>query len=115
MRQPGRTLIFFRHLYYLRAPFFNGDPGDSWEMNPPRLNSSAEWIRLLAKQQVRWLLKSPGYPAQLADSLTRLENEGLLRPCASGEVESFVGNRIDSNRAREPITLYCLQAFAPAR
>jgi hypothetical protein len=107
--QPGRTLIFFRHLYYLRVPFCNGDPQDSWEINPPRLNSSAEWIRLFAKQQIRWVLKSPDYPAELADSLTRLEHDGVLRPCASAEVESFVGNRIEGKRVREAITLYCVQ------
>src|SRR5262249_48605270 len=39
--ETGRTLVFFRHLYYLRVPYFNGDPNDSWEMNPATLNSSA--------------------------------------------------------------------------
>jgi hypothetical protein len=35
----------------------------------------------------------------------------LLVPCSSGEVESFVGNRIENKRAREPITLYCVQSW----
>ncbi len=113
--QPGRALIFFRHLYYVRIPFFNGDPADSWEMNPLRLNSSADWIRLFAQHQIHWVLKSPDYPAKVADSLTRLENEGVLRPCVSGEVESFLGNRIEGNRVHEPITLYCVQTFRPTR
>jgi hypothetical protein len=107
--QPGRALIFFHHLYYVRVPFFDGDPEDTWEMNPPRLNSSADWIRLFARHQIRWVLKSPEYPRALAASLARLENDGVLRPCASGEVESFSGNRIEGNRVREPITLYCVQ------
>jgi Protein of unknown function (DUF1420) len=111
--QPGRALIFFRHLYYVRVPFFNGDPEDTWEMNPPRLNSSADWIRLFARREIRWVLKSPEYPPALTTSLARLENDGVLRLCASGEVESFSGNRIEGNRVREPITLYYVQISAP--
>ena len=107
--QHGRSLIFIHHLYYVRAPFFYGDPDDSWEMNPPLLNSSAAWLQLFARHQIRWVLKSPDYPAELADSLARLENEGVLQPCASGDVESFSGNRIQGTRVREPITLYCVQ------
>jgi hypothetical protein len=107
--QPGRALIFVHHLYYLRVPYFNGDPEDSWEMNPLLLNSSAAWARLFVRHQIRWVLKSPEYPRALAASLARLENDGLLRPCASGDVESFSGNRINGTRVREPITLYCVQ------
>jgi len=109
--QPGRALIFFHHLYYVRVPFFDGDPEDSWEMNPALLNSSAAWIRLFARHQIRWVLKSPKYPRAVADSLARLENDGLLRPCASGDVESFSGKRIEGRRVREPITLYCVQGW----
>ena len=107
--QPGRALIFVRHLYYMRVPYFNGDPEDSWEMNPALLDSSAAWERLFVRHQIRWVLKSPEYPAALAASLTRLENDGWLRPCASGDVESFSGNRIRGARVRDPITLYCVQ------
>jgi hypothetical protein len=113
--QPGRALIFFHHLYYVRVPFFDGDPEDSWEMNPALLNSSAAWIRLFARHQIRWVLKSPKYPRAIADSLAHLENDGLLRPCASGEVESFSGNRIEGHRVREPITLYCVQGWPQTR
>jgi hypothetical protein len=112
--QPGRVLIFFHHLYYVRVPFFNGDTDDGWEMNPSHLISSAEWIRLFATHQIRWVLKSPVYPSELEDSLRVLENDGVLRPCASGKVESFSGNRIEGNRVREPITLYCVQGTPPA-
>jgi hypothetical protein len=66
-------------------------------------------MRLFARHQIRWVLKSGNYPRTLAGSLALIENEGLLRPCAAGEVESFSGNRIEGNRIREPITLYCVQ------
>jgi hypothetical protein len=113
--QPGRALIFFRHLYYLRVPFFNGDPDDSWELNPALLTSPDAWIRLFAKHQIRWVLKAPDYPVELSDSLTRLESAGILAPCASGEVTSFSGNRIEGRRVRESITLMCVQGPPPAR
>ena len=106
--RPGRTLVFFRHLYYLRVPFFVGDPDDSWEMNPVLLQSDTAWIQLFAKQEIRWVLQSPDYPAEFAAVLKRLEQDGVLRACASGEVESFSGNRIEGVRVREPITLYCV-------
>jgi len=111
----GRVLVFFRHLYYLRVPVFSGDPENSWEANPAQLTTPQAWNAFFAKHQIRWVLKSPGYPETLADSLNRLETVGLLRICAAGEVESFSGNRMAGKRAREPITLYCVQAahFAP--
>jgi len=107
-----RALIFINHLYYLRVPYFNGDPEDSWEMNPALLRSDADWLRLFDKHQIRWVLKSPEYPQPLADSLQRLEQEGVLQPCATGEVESFSGNRMEGIRVREPITLLCVQHSA---
>jgi hypothetical protein len=107
--QLGRVLIFFRHLYYVRVPFLNGDPEDSWEVNTARLTSLEAWQSFFAKHQIRWVLKSPDYPAAVAPALTELEKAGVLRACASGEVESFFGNRMGGKRAREPITLYCVQ------
>jgi hypothetical protein len=114
-RQPGRVLIFFRHLYYVRVPFFDGDPADSWQMNPASLTSSDAWASLFSRNQIRWVLKSPEYPEALADFLAALEKNGILRACAASEVESFSGNRIAGNRVREPIALYCVQSDPSAR
>jgi hypothetical protein len=83
-------------------------------MNPPALNSSTAWMRLFARHQIRWVLKSPDYPQPFADSLAVLEKSSLLRPCAASEVESFAGNRMAGIRIREPITLYCVQGLQPA-
>jgi len=109
-RQPGRILIFFRHLYYIRVPFFDGDPQDSWQMNPAILTSSEAWANLFSRNQIRWVLKSPEYPEALTDSLAALEKNGMLRACASDEVDSFSGLRLEGHRVREPITLYCVQS-----
>jgi len=113
--QPGRVLVFFRHLYYVRVPFFDADPEDSWQMNPAILTSSDAWASLFSRNQIRWVLKSPAYPEALSDSLAALEKNGMLRACASSEVESFSGNRIEGNRIREPITLYCVQSRSKPR
>jgi hypothetical protein len=77
-------------------------------MNPVLLQSDTAWMQLFAKQEIRWVLQSPDYPAAFAAALTHLEQDGVLRVCASGEVESFSGNRIEGVRVREPITLYCV-------
>ena len=107
--QRGRALVFFRHLYYLRVPFVNGDPQNSWEADPSRLQSNAAWKEFFARREIRWVVKSGDYPSSLYESLLQLEHDGVLVPCASGEAENFIGNRIDGNRVREPITLYCVQ------
>ncbi len=111
--ETGRVMVFFRHLYYLRVSYFNGDPNDSWEVNPATLNSSAagwqaRWQDLFTLHQIRWVLKAPDDPPQLKDALLQLEEKGVLTPCASGEVEDFSGNRIEGIRVRVPITLLCV-------
>lgn len=107
----GRVLLSFHHLYYLQVPYYYGDPDDSWEMNPDTLNAADSqriWRRLFARHQIHWVLKAPGYPEELAASLARLEREGILFPCATGEVEDFSGNRIEGVRIRVPLTLMCV-------
>ena len=110
LTQPGRALVFFRHLYYLRVPFVNGDPENSWEVDPTRMNSDEAWSDYLRKNQIRWVVKTADYPTPLAASLIRLEQDGILTPCASGEVETFSGSRMEGKRVKETITLYCVQS-----
>jgi len=74
------------------------------------LTSPEAWSDFFANHQIRWVLKSPAYPDTLANSLNRLEEAGVLRACASAQIESFAGNRMAGKRAREPITLYCVQS-----
>lgn len=112
--QPGRTLVFFQHLYYLRVPFVNGDPENSWEIDPKSHSSDAAWKKFFDQHQIRWVAKTPDYPAPLSESLTRLERENVLLPCASGEVGSFAGNRMEGNRVKLPITLLCVANGEPA-
>jgi hypothetical protein len=105
----ANTMVFFHHLYYVRAPFLSGDPEDSWLMDPALLSNDQAWLGLFARENIRWVVKTDDYPIELAESLTRLQNEGILRPCASGTVQSLQGFRIDQNRVLEPITIFCVQ------
>ena len=53
MAQPGRVLVFFRHLYYLRVPFENGDPQNSCEADPSRLQSNSAWKEFFARREIQ--------------------------------------------------------------
>jgi len=107
--QSGRVMVFFWHLYYLRVPFVNGDPEDSWEVDPARLQTEAAWNEFFAKRNVRWVLRSGEYPPSLAAWLLQLEHDGLLVPCATGNAETFAGNRLDVMRYTESMTLFCVR------
>lgn len=104
----SRALVFFRHLYYVRVPFMDGDPDDSWEMFPAALQSRQAWLSLFARNHVRWVVRVPDYPSEFAAQLSELEKEGTLKPCASGTVESIQGFRINGNMVAEPITILCV-------
>ena len=104
----ARTLIFFRHLYYLQVPFIAGATLDSWEMSPLSLSTDQAWREFFARRNIRWVVKAPAYPEEFSRSLTSLESHGILRPCASGTVESIQGFRINGQSAAEPIAILCV-------
>jgi 4-amino-4-deoxy-L-arabinose transferase-like glycosyltransferase len=108
----GKTLVFFRHLYYLRVPYVNGDPESSWMMNPDWLNSPQMLLTFLKEQDIRWVVKSPEYPWSLAGIFEQCEKEGKFVPEARGEVEVFTGNsRILHNREMVQIVLMRVAAW----
>ncbi|HXT26064.1 MAG TPA: DUF1420 family protein [Candidatus Eisenbacteria bacterium] len=104
----ARALVFFRHLYYLRVPFVAGDPNDSWETSPTGLASNQQWLDFFSRRHIRWVVKAPVYPDELAAALTRLEGDGILRPCATGTVQSIQGFRINGQFVSEPIAILCV-------
>lgn len=85
------VMVFFRHRYYLRVPFVDGAPEYSWPMDPAACSDPEKLLAVLHQLNVRWVVKSPDYPAALAASFSRLEEEGKLIPIASGEVENLTG------------------------
>lgn len=100
-----KTLVFFRHLYYLGIPFMNGDPGTSFEVDPERLQSPQAWIEFLDKRNIGYIVRSPNYPEIIAAPLNELEKSGDLIPFAMAEVRNFQGNRIDQNRIAVPVVI----------
>lgn len=93
-----RTLVFVRHLYYLKIFYLNGDPGTSFEVDPERLKSSQEWKEFFKKNAIGYVVRTPDYPAAIAQPLLEMERDGDLEPFAQDEAQNFQGKRIDQIR-----------------
>lgn len=101
----GRVMVFFRFAYYLRVPFENGDPRVSWLINPDKLSEPHSLLQFLRQENIRWVVKVPGYPEPLVPTFQALEQEGQLRPVASTEVLSFTNFRMYGQRARVKLVI----------
>jgi 4-amino-4-deoxy-L-arabinose transferase-like glycosyltransferase len=101
----GKTLVFLRHVYYLRVPFVYGDPGASWAIDPAQLQTAEAWQRQFREQDIRWVVRAPEYPAEIASPLLELEAEGQLEPIAETTVQDFQGMRISGNRQSLPLVI----------
>jgi hypothetical protein len=105
----GKALVFFRHVYYLRVPYLDGNPASSWAIDPERLQTDEAWLQLFHENRIRWVVKDEQYPSPIRASLMRLEAEGVLIPCASQSIEIREGNVIRGKPGKELITLECLK------
>jgi hypothetical protein len=103
----SKTLVFIRHLYYLRVPYFVGNPATSWAVNPDVLRTAADWRAFLYAEQIAFVVRSPSYPAIIAAPLEELEREGYLIPYSKSEVQDFQGMRIAG--IREPVEVVILR------
>jgi hypothetical protein len=101
----GKTLVFFRHLYYLRVPYVAGDPGASWLVNPDNLKTAAAWRAFLHSEGITYVVRAPGYPAVLAPGLEQLEKEGGLVQFSETGVENFTGMRQEGQRVSVPVVI----------
>ena len=101
----GEVMVFFRHLYYLRPPFIEGRPEQSWLMDPDRLADSQKLLDFLHQKDVRWLVKAPDYPEPFARSFQALEDQGKLRQVYSADVSTFTGFRIYGQRVPVRVTI----------
>jgi hypothetical protein len=90
----GNALVFFRHVYHLRIPFLYGDPKASWSVDPARLSTPEAWREFFWKNRIRWVVRSPEYPEEIAAPLVQLEQSGALTPVAHQDVATFEGMRI---------------------
>jgi hypothetical protein len=85
------VMVFFRHLYYLRVPFADGAPEYSWSMNPVQYSDKNRLLEHLHEMKVRWVVKSPDFPAALKTAFDGLEADGDLVPEASADIDALVG------------------------
>lgn len=98
-----KTLVFYRHTYYLRVPFLSGNPETSMEVDPALLKTPGDWIDFLQREHVTYVVRAPDYPAAIADPLRELEAEGWLEPALSATVTNFRGNRSANDRLQVPV------------
>jgi Protein of unknown function (DUF1420) len=96
----GKTLVFLRHLYYLRVPYILGDPATAWQVNPDSIKTPADWRAFLRDEHIAYVVRSPSYPAAIAAPLEQLEKDGTLTLYSKSEVQNFQGMRIEENRER---------------
>jgi hypothetical protein len=87
----GKALVFFRHLYYLRVPYMDGDPASSWSVDPNQLPDARMVLKFLREQGIRWVVKTEDYPPAVAAAFEECEREGVLIPEMSTEVENLSG------------------------
>src|SRR5487761_23441 len=101
-----KTLVFMRHLYYLRVPFVYGNPSASWAIDPSRFQTPDEWKVFFRAQGIRWVVRTSTYPAEIAGPLLQLEAQGDLIPLAQCVVSDFVGTtRISGARQQIPVVI----------
>jgi len=105
----GRALVFFSHTYYITVPYRFGLPSGSWAVDPSRLKTDSDWKTFFQKNNIRWLIREESFPPVLSESLGRLEKDGGLADCGSGEVHDLIGNRIGGKVQTEHLTLLCVR------
>ena len=101
----GIVMVFFRHLYYLDPAFIEGNPANSWLMDPRTAADPGKLLSTLQQFKVRWVVKSPDYPEPLAASFQELEDEGKLRPVCSKTVSTFSEFRVYGQRVTQKLIL----------
>jgi hypothetical protein len=101
----GRTLVFLRHLYYLRIPFILGNPSQAWQINPDSIKTPGDWRAFFHDQHIAYVVRAPSYPKTIAPPLEELEREGKLVPYSKSEVQNFQGMRIAGMREAVTVTI----------
>jgi hypothetical protein len=101
----GGALVFFRHLYYIRVPFFNGEPQTSWAVDPDKLKTAAAWKSFLHENRIGYVLRATEYPPQIAEPLQELETAGALEPAAHRDVSVLEGYRLQGAHRTVTATL----------
>jgi hypothetical protein len=111
--RPGATMVFFRHIYYLRVNMMGGDPGSSWLVDPEILSNPEAMLAFLRKSGVRWVVKTGDYPLEIREPLHMLEFSGELRPVASTVANDFSGWRVEGVRTNVPVQILEVKPLGP--
>jgi hypothetical protein len=101
----GRTLVFLRHIYYLRVPYIVGNPSVAWQINPDSIKTPADWRTFFYDQHIAYVARTPSYPPTIAAPLEELEREGKLVPYSQTEVQDYQGMRIAGTRGAVPVVI----------
>jgi hypothetical protein len=105
-QRDGKIFVYVRHMYYLRVPYVNGDPGTSWLVNPDLLTSPQMLLEFFREQDIRWVMKTDRYPPELARVFEESEKDGMLIPETRGEILKFSGSsRLLNDRQKDPVVL----------
>ena len=104
--------MFLRHQYYLEVPYVEGNPSESWAVDPTKMQDEAAWTALFEREQIHWVVKAPKYPPELANALNNLETQGILKPIAETVTEDIAGMRVDGNRTKNPVVILEVQKTA---
>jgi hypothetical protein len=108
----GKTLLFVRHMYSLEVPFLNGDPASSWIIDPARLRTTGDWKAFFQQEGIRFVARSPEYPAAIETPLTEMETSGDFVPIARMTVRDFEGMRIEGKRTERPVIIFEVKSVA---
>lgn len=101
----GKTLIFIRHLYYLKVSFLNGDPSTSFDVDPERMKTASDWRAFFGKNDVGYVVRSPDYPGSIRQPLEEMERTGELIPLSQIDVQNFQGMRLTQTRVTVPVVI----------
>jgi Protein of unknown function (DUF1420) len=104
-----KTIVFFRHLYYLNIPFVNGDPGTNFEVDPGYLKTSNDWKSFFTKNDIGYVVRVSAYPEPIAAPLWEMERAGDLIPFATADVWNIQGKRMEHNRVQVPVVILKLK------
>jgi hypothetical protein len=111
----GKVLVFFRHTYGLNVQVAYGNPEASWAVDPGKLRDEEAWGELFQHEGIRWVVRSPQYPAAIRGPFEQMEADGELVPIATAEVEDFAGNRMQGVREKMPVVILEVRAMAALR
>jgi hypothetical protein len=81
-------------------------------IDPDRLRTPRDWEVFFQREEIRFVARSPAYPAQIRAPLTEMEANGDLVPVAQLAVQDFNGMRYEGKREERPVIIFKVRSFA---